>query len=92
MADVWTDPRYEVARTKPERLVLAALDYSMERVVVVVAPHPPTTQMRDWAARLDRQLVYLPIGQFAPSTRRRLRVLHVLDGHSRRDTAGDYIW
>jgi hypothetical protein len=92
MADIWTDPRYEFARTKPERLVLAAADYSMERVVVVVAPHAPSTQMRDWAARLDRQLVYLPIGQFAPTTRRRLRVMHVLDGHSRRETARDYIW
>jgi hypothetical protein len=92
MADIWTDARYEVARTPPERLVLAALDYSMERVVVVVAPHPPASRMREWAARLDRQLVYLPIGQFAPTTRRRLRVMHVLDGHSRRANARDYIW
>ncbi|HBZ72570.1 MAG TPA: hypothetical protein DEP35_23670 [Deltaproteobacteria bacterium] len=92
MADVWTDARYELARTKPERLVLAAIDYSMERVVVVVAPRPPSMQMREWASRLDRQLVYLPIGQFAPATRRKLRVLHVLDGHSRRESARDYIW
>jgi hypothetical protein len=92
MADVWTDARYELASTPPERLVLAALDYSMERVVVLVAPHPPTSRMREWAARLDRQLVYLPIGQFAPTTRRRLRVMHVLDGHSRRAHAQDYIW
>ena len=92
MADIWSDARYEVATTKPERLVLAAIDYSMERAVVVVAPRPPSARMRGWAARLDRQLVYLPIGQFAPTTRRRLRVLHVLDGHSRRENARDYIW
>jgi hypothetical protein len=92
MADIWTDARYDLARTPPERLVLAALDYSMERVVVVVAPHAPSTRMREWAARLDRQLVFLPIGQFAPTTRRKLRVMHVLDGHSRRARARDYIW
>jgi len=92
MSDIWTDARYELARSKPERLILAAMDYSMERVVVVVAPHAPTARMREWAGRLDRQLVYLPIGQFAPTRRRRLRVLHVLDGHSRRETARDYIW
>jgi hypothetical protein len=92
MADIWSDARYEIASTKPERLVLAAIDYSMERAVVVVAPHSPSPRMRDWAARLDRQLVYLPMGQFAPTTRRRLRVLHVLDGHSRRENARDYIW
>ncbi|HYB12701.1 MAG TPA: hypothetical protein VEG67_04475 [Myxococcota bacterium] len=92
MADVWTDARYESARTKPERLVLAALDYSMDRFVVLVAPRPPSTRMREWALQLDRQLVHLPIGQFAPTTRSRLRVLHVLDGHSRRETARDYIW
>jgi len=92
MRDIWTDARYQLAHSKPERLILAAMDYSMERVVVVVAPHAPNAQMREWAGSLDRQLVYLPIGQFAPTTRRRLRVLHVLDGHSRRETARDYIW
>jgi len=92
MAEIWSDPRYEFARTKPERLVLAAIDYSMESIVVVVAPHPPSARMREWASRLDRRLLYLPIGQFAPTTRRRLRVMHVLDGHSRRESARDYIW
>lgn len=91
MLDVWTDRRYDVSESKAERLILAALDYSEERLVVLVAPRPPSARMRDFAARLDRRLVYLPIGSLAPSTRKRLRVLHVLDGHSRRDIARDYV-
>ncbi len=92
MLDVWTDSAYELASSKPERLVLAALDYSVEPVVVLVARRPPTARMKQWAAALERRLIYLPIGQLSPTTRRRLRVLHVLDGRSRREIARDYIW
>jgi hypothetical protein len=38
MYDVWRDPDYEFAETKPERLLLAGLDYSIDRLVVYVAP------------------------------------------------------
>ncbi|MEE8395508.1 MAG: DUF5682 family protein, partial [bacterium] len=37
MVDVWNDPYFEMARTKPERLLLAGLDYSVERNVLYVA-------------------------------------------------------
>ena len=35
--DVWSDTDYDFAESKPERLLLAALDYSTERFVVYVA-------------------------------------------------------
>jgi hypothetical protein len=92
MADVWSDPGYAIATSKPEKLVLAALDYSTHRVVVLAARRPPSPRMKSWAAQLDRRLVYLPFGQMAPATLKRLRVLHVLDGRSRRESARDYIW
>lgn len=92
MADVWSDQRYAVARSKPDRLVLAALDYSVEPLVVLVAARPPSSRMKRWASQLDRRLVYLPLGQVPPATRKRLRVLHVLDGYDRREIARDYIW
>ena len=41
MLDVWTDPDYDFARNKPERLLMAALDYSKQRFVVYVAAKPP---------------------------------------------------
>jgi hypothetical protein len=92
MADVWSDPAYAIATSKPEKLVLAALDYSIHAVVVLASRRPPSSRMKSWAAQLDRRLVYLPFGLMAPATLKRLRVLHVLDGRSRRETARDYIW
>ncbi len=41
MFDVWGDPDYDAAESKSERLLLAALDYSLERLVVYVAARPP---------------------------------------------------
>src|SRR5204863_9531349 len=37
MFDVWQDIDYNFAESKPERLLLAALDYSVEKLVVYVA-------------------------------------------------------
>ena len=41
MYDVWRDPDYDFAETKSERLLLAGLDYSLQRYVVYVAAKPP---------------------------------------------------
>ena len=92
MGDVWTDPDYVVAESKPERLLLAALDYSLERIIVYAAPKPPRSIFRSIAARIGRQIVYIPLGQLSPATLKKLRVMHVLDGHDKRETAKDYLW
>lgn len=92
MADVWTDPDYDFAETKPERLLLAAIDYSLERHVVYVAARPPRPMMRQIAAHLDRQILYIPLGALSPDKLRKIRVLHVLDSHARRRIAQRYIW
>ena len=41
MYDVWQDADYEFAESKSERLLLAALDYSIHHYVVYVAAKPP---------------------------------------------------
>ena len=46
MFDVWRDPDYEMAESKPERLLLAGLDYSVQKFVVYVAAKPPRTIFR----------------------------------------------
>lgn len=92
MTDVWTDPDYDFAESKPERLLLAALDYSLERNVVYVAARPPRTIFRTIAGRLGRKIIYIPIGQLSPVALKKIRVVHVLDGHGRRQTAREYIW
>jgi hypothetical protein len=92
MLDVWGDPDYDFAQDKPERLLLAALDYSMQRYVVYVAAKPPRSIFRSIAAHLNRRIVYIPIGQLSPTKLKKLRVVHVLDSYERRNDAREFIW
>lgn len=92
MIDVWTDPDYDFAKTKPERLLLAGLDYSIHRHVVYVAAKPPRSIFRSIAARLGRSILYVPIGALDPAKLKKIRVVHVLDSHARRAEAKQYIW
>jgi len=89
--DIWRDPFFGLTRTKPERLVLAALDYSLERFVVYIAARPPLSRWHTWAARYGKKLVYLPLGSFSPGVVKQLRRFHVLDGQPVRRWAPDFI-
>jgi hypothetical protein len=90
--DVWHDTDYLFAESKAETLLLAALDYSLERFVVYVAARPPRSIFRSIGARLGRKIIYIPIGQLSPISLKKIRAVHVLDGHDRRSIAKDYIW
>ena len=92
MFDVWFDADYEFAESKPERLLMAALDYSVHRYVVYVAAKPPRSIFRSIAAHLGRRILYVPIGQLSSPKLKRLRVVHVLDSYERRETAKDFVW
>ncbi len=90
--DVWNDFDYDAAETKAERLLMAALDYSMEPHVIYAAAKPPRSIFRQLAARANRKIVYLPLGQLSPTKLKKVRVVHVLDSHQRRADAKQYIW
>jgi hypothetical protein len=92
MIDVWSDADYDFAQNKPERLLLAALDYSTQRYVVHVAAKPPRSVFRSIAAHLNRRIVYIPIGALNPAKVKKIRVVHVLDSYERRDQAKEFIW
>ncbi|MEP7364990.1 MAG: hypothetical protein ABI972_17190 [Acidobacteriota bacterium] len=92
MFNVWDDRDYDFAESKPERLLMAALDYSIEKYVVYVAAKPPRSVFRSIASHLGRRILYVPIGQMDSTKVKRLRVVHVLDGHDKRDIAKDFIW
>ena len=92
MYDVWSDADYDFADTKAERLLLAGLDYSVEKIVAYIGPKPPRTVFRTIAARMGHQILYIPLGQLSPTKLKKLRVVHVLDGYARRDIAKDYLW
>ena len=90
--DVWSDPDYDFTESKPERLLMAALDYSVEKFVVYVAAKPPRSIFRSIAAHIDRKILYVPIGQLSPTKMKKLRVVHVLDSYDRREEAKEYLW
>jgi hypothetical protein len=92
MYDVWGDPDYDFTESKSERLLMAGLDYSVERHILYVAAKPPRTIFRSIAAHLNRSIIYIPIGQLSPAKLKRIRVVHVLDGHDKREAARDFIW
>jgi hypothetical protein len=41
---------------------------------------------------MDRKIIYIPVGQLSPVALKKVRVMHVLDGHDKRAVAKDYIW
>jgi len=92
MFHVFVDPYFDQAETKPERLLLAGIDYCAERLVVYAGPRPPRSRFKALAERFGKRLVYIPLADLSPVSLRQLRVFHVLDGHPVRSYAKDYIW
>ncbi len=92
MVNVWSDPDYDFAESKPERLLLAGLDYSIYKNVAYVAARPPRSVFRSIAARFNRNILYIPIGQLSPQKLKKIRVVHVLDSYARRAEAKGYLW
>jgi hypothetical protein len=92
MYNVWSDPDYQDCRTRAEVLLMAAIDYAVKPVVVYVASTPPRSAIKSFAKRFGKKIVYIPLGQLSPVILAKLRIFHVLDGHDRRDIAGEYIY
>jgi len=91
MMNVWNDPDYQECRSKAEVLLMAAIDYSVKPLIVYVAQSPPRSQLKSFARRFGKKIVYIPIGQLSPITLNKLRAFHVLDGHDKRKIADEYI-
>lgn len=92
MMDVWQDPDYLECGSKSEVLLMAAIDYAIRPIVVYVSEKPPSGRIRRFAARFGRKIVYIPIGQLSPVMLNKIRAFHVLDGHDKREIAGEYIF
>jgi len=83
---------YRQAPSKPEVLLMAAIDYSQGKLVVHVAKQPPSSRLKSYAARQAKRIVHIPIGSLSPMTLRKVQVLHILAGRDKREIAKDYIW
>ncbi|OAG27066.1 hypothetical protein [Thermodesulfatator autotrophicus] len=89
--DIWSDPLFDFARGKAERLLIAAIDYSLEKYVVYIARRPPSSLAKRLAAHQGKKVIYLPLGQFSPTLLKKIQTFHVLEGHKVRLYAHKYI-
>lgn len=92
LSDVWHDPDYLGSSSKAELLLLAAIDYALKPIIVYVAEKPPRSKIKAHAVHFGKKIVYIPIGQLSPILLNKIRTFHVLDGHDKREIAGDYIF
>lgn len=92
LGDVWQDRDYRQAREKSEVLLMAGIDWSLEKIVVHVGKRAPAEPLRRYASLQGKRIVHVPMGSLSPSTLKKIRVLHVLAGHDKRAIAKDYIW
>lgn len=90
--DVWGDPDYRQAREKAEVLLMAGIDYSLEKIIVHVGKTAPSDRLRQYAAGRGKRIVHIPIGSLSVAALKKIRVLHILAGHDKRAIARDYIW
>ena len=91
MYDIWKDRFFNLARSKAERLLLAGIDYSEERLVAYIAARPPRSFCRTFASSQGKKIVYLPLGQFSPVLLTQIRFFHVLESPELRKVAHLYI-
>jgi len=91
MFDIWRDRFFDLARSKAERLLLAGIDYSQERLVAYIAAKPPRSFCHTFAHSQGRKIIYLPLGQFSPALLTKIRFFHVLENPDLRKVAHRYI-
>jgi len=89
--DIWEDSYFDIAKNKAERLLLAGIDYSLEKYIVYVAKKPPERFAKEFAYVQGKKIIFLPIGSFSRSFLEKIRIFHVLEGHHVRKYAHKYI-
>jgi hypothetical protein len=73
------------------RLLYAAMNMSLSKIIGFVAPRPPSAAHRHYAATNGFRIVYLPMSQLTKASMHRLRTMHLLAHRSLRDNAREYI-
>ncbi|HSE43429.1 MAG TPA: hypothetical protein VLH08_21900 [Acidobacteriota bacterium] len=90
--DIFGDPAYMGTLNHAERLLMAGIDYSLEKFVVYAAAKPPRPVFQILAGRYGKRILYIPLSQLSPVMVQRIRSFHILSSKSVRDYASDYIW
>lgn len=90
--DIFHDPAYHFAANHAERLLLAGIDYGIEKFVIYASQKPPRPFFQTIAGRYGKRILYIPLAQLSPVMLQKIRGFHVLSSKSVRDYAKDYIW
>lgn len=89
--DVWQDPDYIYIPKKSEKLLVAGIEYCIEKHIVYVAKNPPRKEIKILASRFGKHIIYIPLASFSPHTLNKIRRFHILSGHDKRDIIEDYV-
>ncbi|MCA8994014.1 MAG: hypothetical protein KDA88_18665 [Planctomycetaceae bacterium] len=89
--DIWRDPRFDMADTLEERLLIAACHHSGENHIAVLSQSAPGQAWKRIAKRFGKRLVHVPLAHFSQETVQQLRIFHVLNGHQVRTYAQHFI-
>ena len=91
MYGVWEEKVFQAFPAKSDKLLLAGILYSEEKLITYIAEKPPRPLLRAVAERYGRKVVFVPLGQLSPITLRRVRRFHILHSKHVRSYAGEYI-
>jgi hypothetical protein len=90
--DVFHDPAYTWTPNYAEKLLMAGIDYGLQKYVVYAGPKPPRPFFQVIAGRYGKRILYIPLAQLSPVMLQKIRTFHILSDKSVRDYAKDYIW
>jgi len=90
--DVFHDPAYSWTLNYAEKLLMAGIDYGLQKHVVYAGPKPPRPFFQVIAGRYGKRILYIPLAQLSPVMLQKIRTFHILSDKSVRGYAKDYIW
>ncbi len=89
--DVWSDPRLNRAKTRPERLLMAGIMYAEKKYILYIAHKPPRNYFYALADNLGHHIMYIPIKELSQDMLKKIRVFHMLSDKKLRSIASRYI-
>ncbi len=89
--EVWSDERFNRAKTKSQKLLMAGIYYSEKKYIVYVSKIPPTIYYRSLAEQHGHHILHIPINQLSDSMIKKVKFFHFLADRRLRGIAGRYI-
>ena len=89
--EVWADERFNRAKTKAERLLMAGIYHSEKKYILYAAPTPPGRYYYVLAERHGHHIIYIPLSQLSDNMLLKVKFFHFLADRRLRAIASRYI-